>query len=128
MRRSLIISAAMVLLILVTGSPWLRAQDQSKGQASGKSASISDKELQSFAKTYVRFHQIRQKYAPALKGAQSREDRDRIQAEAEARVTNALKESGLTREGYNRLYDTINSDPELRKKALELIGKERKQS
>lgn len=127
MRRSLIISAAIGLLILVAGPPWLRAQDPSKGQASGDSGSISDEELQSFAKTYVRFHEIRQKYGPALKGAQSPEHRRKIQEEADARVRQALKESGLTPEGYNKLYDAISADTELRTKALKLIGKERKQ-
>lgn len=97
-----------------------------KRQAPSQQANISDKELRAFAKAYVAFHKIRQAYEPSLRNAKGTAESEKIQQEANAQVTTALKKQGLDVASYNRIFTAVNANEELRKKALRLISEERK--
>jgi hypothetical protein len=86
----------------------------------------SDAELQAFAKAYVEYHQIRQKYEPEVKAAKDPQQSKKIQDEANTKIKDALAKQQLTVQNYNRLFTLVNNDEALRKKAMKLIEEERK--
>src|SRR5262245_18238311 len=86
-------------------------------------------QLKSVARVYVEFEKIRDTYEPRLNKAQGdQEEAQVIQKEAGAKIDEALVKEGLTRETYSQIINTLNSDNELRAKAMQLIEEERKKS
>jgi hypothetical protein len=119
----------IVLIILIGGlsvSPFLKtifAQEPPKQQSK-----IDPTQLKSFARVYVEFEKIRDTYEPRLNKAQGDQEAQVIQKEAGAKIDEALAKEGLNREIYSQIINTLNTDSELRAKAMLLIDEERKKS
>jgi len=84
--------------------------------------------LQSFARVYVEFEKIRDIYLPRLKNAQTVQETNDIEKEARARIEEALRREDLTPESYSQIINTLNTDVELRTKAMQLVDEQRKKS
>jgi hypothetical protein len=102
------------------------AQQNSKPQAAPQQNSVSESELQAFAKAYVDYQRIREKYEPQLKATNDPQKSKQIQDEANAKIKDALAKQRLTAQQYNRVFTLVNNDATLRKKAMKLIEDERK--
>jgi len=89
---------------------------------------VDPTQLKSFARVYVEFEKIRDTYEPRLNKAQGDQEAQVIQTEAGAKIDEALAREGLSRETYSQIINTLNSDSELRTKAMQLIDEERKKS
>ena len=119
----------IVLIILIGGlsvSPFVKtifAQEPPKQQSK-----IDPTQLKSFARVYVEFEKIRDTYEPRLNKAQGDQETEAIQKEAGAKINEALAKEGLSRETYSQIINTLNTDGELRAKAMQLIDEERKKS
>jgi len=122
-------SRPIVLIILIGGlsvSPFVKtifAQEPPKQQSK-----IDPTQLKSFARVYVEFEKIRDTYEPRLNKAQGDQETEAIQKEAGAKINEALAKEGLSRETYSQIINTLNTDGELRAKAMQLIDEERKKS
>ena len=122
-------SRTIVLIILIGGlsvSPFVKtifAQEPPKQQSK-----IDPTQLKSFARVYVEFEKIRDTYEPRLNKAQGDQETEVIQKEAGAKINEALAKEGLSRETYSQIINTLNTDGELRAKAMQLIDEERKKS
>jgi Domain of unknown function (DUF4168) len=119
----------IVLIVLIGGlsvSPFVKtifAQELSPQQSK-----IDPTQLKSFARVYVEFEKIRDTYEPRLNKAQGDQETEVIQKEAKVKIDEALAKEGLSRETYSQIINTLNSDSELRAKAMQLIDEERKKS
>jgi signal recognition particle GTPase len=119
----------IVLIILIGGlsvSPFVKAifaQEPAMQQSK-----IDPTQLKSFARVYVEFEKIRDTYEPRLNKAQGDQETEAIQREAGAKIEEALAKEGLSRETYSQIINTLNTDSELRAKAMQLIDEERKKS
>jgi hypothetical protein len=71
---------------------------------------------------------IRQQYEPPLKNATDPEKSKQIQDRANTELKESLAKQNLSIEKYNRIYNQVNSDEQLRQKALRLIDEERARS
>ena len=117
------------LIILIGGlsvSPFLKtifAQEPPKQQSK-----IDPTQLKSFARVYVEFEKIRDNYEPRFNKAQGDQEAQVIQKEAGVKIDEALAKEGLSREIYSQIINTLNTDSELRAKAMQLIDEERKKS
>ena len=89
---------------------------------------IDPTQLKSFARVYVEFEKIRDTYEPRLNKAQGDQETEAIQKEAKVKIDEALAKEGLSRETYSQIINTLNTDSELRAKAMQLIDEERKKS
>ncbi|TMA95375.1 MAG: DUF4168 domain-containing protein [Deltaproteobacteria bacterium] len=103
------------------------AQEGPKAQTD-QQTKVSDADLRAFVKAYVDNQKIRQQYEPSLKDSTDSEKDQQIQDRANAELKKSLAKQNLTVEKYNAIYNQINSDEELRKKALKLVEEERKRS
>jgi hypothetical protein len=104
------------------------AQSQPSQQGSAQQTKVSDKELRAFAKAYVEYHKIRQRYEPTLNNVKDPTVKEKLQQEGNTKVKEAVEKQGLTVDRYNKIFATVNANEELRKKALKLINEERKKS
>lgn len=120
--------AALIGLLSVCFAPVAQAQQQPSQQGSGQQVKVSDEELRAFAKAYVEFHKLRQRYEPSLSNTKDPAEKEKIQREGNSKVKEAVEKQGLTVESYNRIFAAVNANKELRKKALKLITEERKKS
>jgi hypothetical protein len=120
-------SSALIILILgLAVSPFLKpvfAQEPPKQQSK-----IEPTQLKSFARVYVEFEKIRDTYEPRLSNARGDQEAEAIQKEAGVKIDEALAKQGLSRETYSQIINTLNTDSELRAKAMQLIDEERKKS
>ena len=104
------------------------AQPAAKSQTGNQQIDISDSELRAFAKAYVENQKIRQQYEPPLKNVTDPEKSKQIQDRANTELKESLAKQNLSIEKYNRIYNQVNSDEQLRQKALRLIDEERARS
>jgi hypothetical protein len=119
--------ALITALTVTTVLPPVFAQEQPQAQPS-EQPKVDTPRLQSFAKVYVQIEKIRQIYEPRLGKAQGPEESQAIQTEAQSQIQQALASEGMTAESYTQIVDQLNSDDQLRAKALQLIDEERKKS
>lgn len=96
--------------------------------ATAQTSNVSDKDLRSFAKAYADYHKIRQAYEKQIISTQDPKQKERLQREGDSKVSKALEKQGLTPQAYNRLYSAVNSNEQLRRKALKMIDEERRNS
>jgi hypothetical protein len=89
---------------------------------------ISDSELRAFVRAYVDNQQIRQQFEPTLQSNSDPAKEQQLQDQANAALKQSLARQNLTIDQYNRIYQRINSDEELRQKVLRMVDEERKKS
>ena len=87
---------------------------------------LSDTELRSFAKAYVEYHKIRGDYESRINRSQDTKERQKLQQEGDAKVTQALQKQGFTIDSYTKTFAAVNNNEPLRKKTLKYIEEERK--
>jgi Domain of unknown function (DUF4168) len=116
--------AVMFAILTMT----LAAKSVFSQESHNQGSSIDPAQLKSFARTYVQFEKIRDTYLPRLKNAQSVRETNDIEKEARTRITEVLKKEGLTPESYSQIVKQLNTDGELRAKAMQMIDEEREKS
>jgi hypothetical protein len=121
---STFVFAGSLLFLSVLGF----AQQSPRTLPDDRHASVSDSDLRAFVKAYVETQKIRQEYEPALLETTDPEKNKQLHVQASAELKESLARHNLTVEQYNRIYAQVNSDEELRQKALKLIEEERKRS
>jgi hypothetical protein len=95
-------------------------------QTPSENIEVNVSRLQSFARVYVELERIRGIYLPRLKNAQTVQETNDIEKEARARIDEALRKEGLTPESYSQIINKLNTDTELRAKAMQLVDEQRK--
>jgi Domain of unknown function (DUF4168) len=119
----------IILIILIGGlsrSPFVTTSFAQ--EVPNQQSKIDPTQLKSFARVYVEFEKIRDTYEPRLNKAQGDQETEAIQKEAKVKIDEALAKEGLSRETYSQIVNTLNTDSELRAKAMQLIDEERKKS
>lgn len=83
---------------------------------------VSDAEVEKFAEIYVDVQETREDLTRELQEAQSPENAQEVQALMRNAITETIREHGWDVEKYNRVATAINSDPETREEALDIIN------
>jgi hypothetical protein len=108
------LSFAFIIGLLMTsgvaGTPLAMAQSAAPQQ---QSASISEQDLKTFAGAAKEVQRLNQTYVPAYQAAQTEEQRKAIEQEAMTKMTEAVKEKGLTVDKYNQIVEAAQADPEV---------------
>jgi hypothetical protein len=120
--RKMIAAIFMLAVSLAGLSPALAQQTPNKGTA------IEETQLRSFAKAYAEVQKIREFYEPQLGTAQDAQKSSEIEREARSKITEAIGKEGLTLDSYSQIVQTANADEALRKRIIELINEEKKNS
>ena len=128
MRRNLGIFIVLVALCAFSEVVVIAADAPGQTGATAGSSTVSDRDLTAFVKAYVEYQKIRSSYGPALERANTVEQKKQIEQEANAKVKRSLDANGLSAERYNRIFATVNGNEALRKKVLQRVEEERKNS
>jgi Domain of unknown function (DUF4168) len=118
----MITASFMLAASLAVLSPALAQQSPNKGTAT------EEPQLRSFAKAYVEVQKIREFYEPQLGNTQNPQKANEIEREARSKITDAIVKEGLTLDSYGQIVQTANADETLRKRIIELINEEQKNS
>jgi hypothetical protein len=82
---------------------------------------ITDTDLNNAALAYTQIQFIHQEFQQAVQQTQDQTERQQLQDKANARLVNAIKESGLDVETYNHIMAQVQSDEQLKKSFIEKI-------
>jgi hypothetical protein len=123
--RQLPFFAAVALAL--AGTPLLtmpaQAQSAPDNPGSGNVPSYNDQELQAYVTAAVQVSQISRDYTSKLRGAQSVDDKKKIQQEATGKMTQVIKKEGLSVEKYNEIYTAASMDPKLAQRLNGMLEK-----
>jgi hypothetical protein len=97
-------------------------------QTSNKETETEEVQLRSFARAYVEVQKIREFYKPQLGPTQDPQKANEIEREARSKISEAIVKEGLTPDSYSQMVQTANADEALRKRIIELINEEKKNS
>src|SRR5262249_54956789 len=82
---------------------------------------LSDQKLGAAAAALERLVRLREDYGQRIAEAEAPAEKERILAEANNELTNAVTEQGLSVEEYASILDIARNDPEIRGKILQRI-------
>jgi hypothetical protein len=98
----------------------------SMAAAQNQNAAVSDSDFGTFVMINVELQKLSEEYQPAFESAGGdAEKRAGLEQEVKRKTADVLAKNNMTPDGYRRIYKAVNSDPELRAKALQLIQQER---
>ena len=116
-----------VVTFALAGTPLLsvpvQAQAAPENPGSGNVPSYNDQELQAYVTAAVQVAQISRDYTSKMQGAQSVDDKKKIQQEATGKMTQVIKKEGLSVEKYNEIYTAASMDPKLAQRLNGMLEK-----
>jgi hypothetical protein len=115
MRLRTIVLAAFFSLAFGSVAP---AQEQA--------AAPSDGDFTTFVMVNVELQKLAEEYQPVFdKAGGDASKRAALEEELQGKSKEVLTKNNLTPEAYREIFKTVNSDPQLRAKALQMIQQER---
>jgi hypothetical protein len=119
-KRSL--AAAIVTAGCYLSIPAVNVQAQAPSPGPSTSApDLSDQKLGAAAAALEHLVRLREDYGQRIAQADAPAEKERILAEANNALTNAVTEQGLSVEEYASILDVARNDPEVRGKILQRI-------
>jgi hypothetical protein len=105
----------LAILTLALSAAWMPAATAQTGgeqpQAPEATQDLTDQQLRTYAVAALEVRRISQSYQPALQAAKSEADQKAVQQEAVQKMTETIREKGLSVEEYNRITSVAQSDP-----------------
>ena len=121
---------AAVLVLALTG--WVgtapanaQQQGQQQGQQQAQAEEIPQPELDRYAAAYMEISQIRQGLQQKLQNAESQEERQSIQQEANQTMQAILQEHDISVQRYRQITEILNSDQEQRQEFTAMVQEKR---
>lgn len=114
------------LLSLGLGAPVLADDTGTSGSGSAAtndedSGPITDEHLQRFVVAVSEIREIRREYAPRLQQAESEEEQNQLLQQGRGEMIEAIEDTGLDPEEYNRIGRRIKNDEQLKRRAKEMV-------
>lgn len=128
MRANLTIALFSSLGIALASSAYAANQgEQSPSQAVQESQqhAFSDQELNRFISVQSQLFTIQQEYKKKLNQAQKPAQKEKIQAEAQNKMRQAIQDEGLTVKRYTEIKSSAREDPALKKELKERLRESR---
>lgn len=89
-------------------------------------APLDEKKLDQFANAYLAIEEIHAKAAKALESTTSPESANKVKADAEAQIIQAVEQSGLRLEEFNQIAELMTVDVQLREKIASRVQERRR--
>ncbi|MFC6633323.1 DUF4168 domain-containing protein [Microbulbifer taiwanensis] len=103
----------LTALALLAAVPFVQAQTDAAQVTAAQKVSFSDPQLQQFADAYRSIVILSREYAPKVKAATDIEEAEALNREAQGKMVDAIKKSGLSKELYQQIATSLKSDPAL---------------
>jgi hypothetical protein len=89
-------------------------------------APLEDKKIDQFADAYLAIEEIHVQTASELKQTEDADAADKVKAQAETRIIEAVERSGLRLDEFNQIADLMTLDADLRQKIASRVQERRK--
>jgi len=113
--------------VLGVNAPWSARAASMPGSAVNQTK-VNDRDLKAFVNAYVEYQRIKRRYETRIRALKDESAKRKLEQEGNQKVRYALERQGLTPQHYNELFTAVNGDPQLRRRALDLIQAERQNS
>ncbi|WP_372956963.1 DUF4168 domain-containing protein [Marinobacter sp.] len=120
-----LLTSLTVSMALLAAGPAIAQQSQQQGQEQGGSAmqgqqsaqaNFDDAELEKFVSAQEGINEIRDEYMTKIESAESQEEAQKLQQEANEEMVGTIEGEDLDIETYNEIATAYNSDPETRER------------
>lgn len=88
-------------------------------------APLEDEKIEQFADAYLAIEQIHAQAAMELKETRDAASADKIKANAETQIIEAVEQSGLRLDEFNQIADLLKVDAQLRQRVAERVKQRR---
>ena len=112
------LTATILLTGLLAAAP---AWAEQTNEASGSGAQVSDEQLQQFTLALAEVRSIRMEYMPRVQEAESREQRNQLKQQGREEMLEAIRDTGLEVDEYNRIGQRIGNDADLKRRVQEMM-------
>lgn len=114
--RHTITLPAAVAALLLTGSmavaPSAAPAQATQATPPAKTQDLSDEQLKSFAAATLEVEDLNQKWSPRIAEAKEPSEQESIRRQAMGEMAQAVRDEGLTVQGYNEISKVVQADPE----------------
>ncbi|SRR5690625_579532 len=87
-----------------------------QGAAAQQQVEVTDDQLQTYAEAEQKVQEIRDDFQQKMPNAESPEEAQTLQQEAQQEMVSAVEDAGLTVEEYNQIASLMQTNPELRQR------------
>lgn len=119
--NKLLTSATLSLALIAAPAAFAQGQAQDPAQQQGnptagaeQGASFDDAELRQFVDAQSGINEIRDEYMAKIEDANSQEQAQELQMEANDQMVSVIEEAGLDIPTYNAIATAYNSEPQVR--------------
>jgi len=119
--RLLPMVAGVSLLLLMALPAMAQEGQQRQSQPGATELEISDAELEKAAEAYAEITEISGEFQQSVQQTQDPEERQQLQIAANERMIQAVEDTGLDVETYNRIMQQVRADEELKRKFEEKL-------
>ena len=120
--KSVSVLFVIMLALIVVQS---RAVQAEVAETAAAYEEISGNILEPFAGAYKEVSEIHSSYEQRIVKSLDPAQADALQQEANQKMTQAVTDRGMTIEDYNTLFQTIQNDPDLKKKFMTVLNQTR---
>ena len=106
-------AAALAAIAALASAAPPQGTAQSIRPAAGQPVAVNDAEIKSFAAAVVEVKRVTDSYLPALAGAQTTEEKDRVEGAAFAEIKEAVESEGFTISRFNQILSLASVSPDL---------------
>lgn len=131
MKRFAAMVSASLLATGFAAAPALAAEQATQGQQAPQAQQqapqaedFSDQQLQNFASASQEIAGISQNYTQQLQDAEGSDQQQSIREEANQRMVEAVQDSGLEVEQFNRIGQAVQNDPEMMQRVQQMAQEE----
>jgi len=117
-------AALSLAFVAAAGQPaFAQSSDDGQGQSQQDvKTDWSEQKLQQFATAATDVKAVFDEYRPKIKNAENADKMNKMQKQASDEAAQAVKDSGLSVQEYNRINQAIQADKDLRKRVMGIIG------
>ncbi len=120
--KSLSVAVVVTFALILVQS---RAVQAEVAETPAAHEEISGDILEPFAGAYKEVSEIHSSYEQRIVKSPDPAQADALQQEANQKMTQAVTDRGMTIEDYNTLFQTIQNDPDLKKKFMTVLNQTR---
>lgn len=109
------------LKLLVAGLTLVVAAALSPAMAEDGAASVDDAQLEQFATALTDVRDLGNEYSEQIASAESQEEAQELQQEAQVEMVAAVEDTGMTVQEYNQIAEQMSQNPELMERVQAML-------
>jgi hypothetical protein len=113
-----LVSAAFLFTPMMASGETATTPPGGGAQQAAPTAQVDPATVEKFVVAFADVRELQQEFSLKLQNAESPEEAQSLQQEAQQEMVGAVKEAGLEVEDYNRVVSAMEQDPQLRNEIL----------